>query len=105
MRSEEPAAVRPEPWPDLFEVGLRQLQAGQLLSTEECESAFPVRWRQRIDSALHFEQKHKPMGLSLITMLAHKSGEMKVLECKGYAQLFFGFAATAGIRRLSRIHV
>src|SRR5882724_8738069 len=78
MRRKKAAAMFPEPRPDAFPVRLRQLQPGQRLSRKELKSPLAMRRRQVPQPPLHLEQKHQPMALSLIPMLAHQTREVHV---------------------------
>jgi hypothetical protein len=46
MRREKSAAMPPEPGPDLFPVGLRQIQTLELGAGEELKTAFDMMGRQ-----------------------------------------------------------
>src|ERR1017187_7669550 len=68
VRREKSAAMPPEPRPDLFPVGLRQLQTVECGAGEELKTSFGVAWRQYFQTRLYLEQKHEPMCPALVTM-------------------------------------
>ena len=105
VRGEETAAVSPEPGPDLFDVRLRKLKAGKFVPGKEFEAAFAMGGRQRIDSRLYLEQEHQPMGLTLVAVLTHQAGQVKIASGEVDAQLFVSFTAGAGIGRFSIVGV
>jgi hypothetical protein len=70
MRGEEAAAMPPEQGPDLFPVRLRQAQLRQGGSREEPEQTLAMRRRQFLQPGCCFEQKHQPVRLTLIAVLA-----------------------------------
>ena len=55
VRREKSAAMPPEPGPDLFPVGLRQVQTIERGAGEELKTAFGVMGRQGIQTRLHLE--------------------------------------------------
>src|SRR5208282_6476290 len=80
MRRKESTAMPPEPGPDLFPVGLRQLQTFERGAGEELKAAFGMMGRQGFQTRSHLEQKHQPVRPALIAMLADQAGEMEVLR-------------------------
>ena len=94
---EEAAAMGPEPGPDLFAIGLGDVQAGQGGAGEKREPALGMVRGQSGQAGLDFKQKHEPMGLTLIAVLADEAGEMEVGGSDGQAGFLAGFPAGAGI--------
>jgi len=80
MSGEETSAMEPEQGPDLFEVGLRQLCAGQRLAREEFEYSFAMARRQGFELRLYFEQKHQPVRLALVAVLTHQADHVEVVR-------------------------
>ena len=78
VRGEETAAMPPEQRPDLFAIGLRQRQAFQSVTGEKREPAFIVRRRQLCQLLGKLEQKHQPMRLAFIAVLADDAGQMQM---------------------------
>src|ERR1041385_6429935 len=78
MRSEEPAAMFPEPRPDFFAIGLRQRQPVERGAGKKLKPSFAMNGRQGIQSPFDLEQEHQPMTASQITVLADDPGEMQV---------------------------
>ena len=75
---EKTAAELPEPRPDLLAVRLRDLQRINFFPPEKLESSLLVWRRQRGEFLFHREQKHQPMRLAFITVLADKAGQMQL---------------------------
>jgi hypothetical protein len=105
MSCEKSTAMLPKPGPDLFEVGLWELEAREPFATKECEGAFPMCRRKGIDAACDFEQKHEPMRLPLISVLANQAGKMQIAGGKLNPQFFLSFAASARIGRFAVVCV
>ena len=105
MRREKSAAMPPEPRPDLFPVGLRQLQTVERRAGEKLEPAFGVVRRQRGQPRLHLKQEHQPVGLALITMLADEAGQVQVRRLDFDAEFLLRLAAGAGVGRFAGVHL
>ena len=104
MGGEEAAAVLPEPGPDLFAVGLGNLQRGDFFAREKLETPFGMgRW-EGFQARLDFKEEHEPVGLPLVTVLADETGEVKVGGGQTGADFFVGFAAGAGIGGFAEVH-
>src|SRR5688500_12681930 len=73
MRRKESAPMFPEQRPDLFVVRLWKRQCVQFLPFEELERAFAMAGGELAQTALHFEQKHQPMRLPRVTVLADQA--------------------------------
>ena len=97
MRGEEAAAMLPEPRPDAFAVGLRNVQAGQRGAREELKPAFAHRRWERFQFRLQLEQKHEPVRLTLKTMFAHQSREMEIRRQEFQPKLLVRFAGGADV--------
>ena len=78
MRGEEAAAILPEPRPDAFAVGLRDVQAVQRGAREELKAAFAHRRRELLELRFQLEQKHEPVRVALKAVFAHEPGEVEV---------------------------
>ena len=78
MGGEETAAMPPEQRPDLFAVGLRQCQPFQSVTGEKREPPFIVRRRQLCQLLGKLEQKHQPMRLAFIAVLADDAGQVQI---------------------------
>jgi hypothetical protein len=77
MRSKKAAAKPPEPGPKTFSIGCRQPKSLNFFSTKKGKPAFAMHRRQVDQPRPHLEQKHQPMALPLVAMLAHDSRQMK----------------------------
>lgn len=105
MRREKSAAMFPEQGPDLFYIRLWQRQSGQLTGGKEGKRSFAMPGRERFEFRLHFKQKHEPMRLAGITMLAHNAGKVEVFRGDRDSKFFCAFAAGTGIGRFASDHV
>ncbi len=103
--SEEAAAMLPEPRPDAFTVGLRNVQAIQRGAREELKVTFAHRRRERFELRLQLEQEHEPVRLALETVFAHDSGEMKIRRQKFPPEFLVRFAGGAGVGGFAFLHV
>lgn len=102
---EEAAAVLPEPGPDFFPVGLRELQTVQRGAREELKATLGMdRW-QRLESGLHLEQEHEPMGLPLVAVFADEPGEVQIARGELLAGFLAGLAAGAGVRGFALVRM
>lgn len=104
MGGEETAAVLPKPRPETLAVGLRNLELGNLLTREKGEPAFRMGRRQRLQFDAYFKQKHQPMGLALVAMLADEPGQVQVGGREHQANFLVGLAAGAMIRGFAKVH-
>jgi len=105
MGGEEAAAMPPEPRPDFFAVRLRNFQTSQSLTRKKLEPPFAMGRRQRRQLLLYLEQKHQPVALSLVTVLADEAGQVQVGRLEAQAEFLVRFAAGAGVRRLAHAGV
>jgi hypothetical protein len=94
----EPSAVTPEEGPNLFTIGLRQIQRGQFSTTVESKISFPMRGWNALQARPDFEEKHQPVSLSLIPIFADKTTQVQVGRREGNARLFQSLTARAGVR-------
>src|SRR2546423_4789902 len=78
MGREKAAAMPPKQGPDLFAVGLRQRRLFERGEGEEFKPSLVMRRRQGRQSVFQFEQKHQPVRLSLVTVLADDSRQVQV---------------------------
>ena len=78
MGGKKSAAMFPEPGPDLFFVRLRDFQSGERLARKEFKSTFTVYGGSFGKPGFDLEQKHQPMSLAPVTMLADQAGEMQI---------------------------
>ena len=97
MCGEESRSMLPEPGPDLLAVRLRQFKSVQSGAREEMKSALGVYGRKDLHLWFHFEQKHEPMRVSLVTVFADEAGEMQVAGLKLQPGFFEGFTTGAGV--------
>lgn len=97
MRGEEAAAMLPEPRPDAFAVGLRNVQVVQRGAREELKATFAHRRREVFKLRFQLKQKHQPVGLSLETVFADEAGKMKVRREKFLAEFLVRFPRRAGV--------
>jgi hypothetical protein len=104
MGGKKTAAMPPEQRPNLFGIRLRDWERRNLGGGKKAESAFAMRARQFLKARPDLEQKHQPMGLSLVTAFADQAGQMQVRRTQGNANFLPGFAAAAGKGRLARGH-
>jgi hypothetical protein len=105
MRGKKTAAMTPEKRPDLFPVGHRQRQRIEFLAGNEGENTLAVFVREVIKLAFDFEEKHQPMALPKVTVLADDPGEMQFAMLKLKPKFFFGLAAGAFVWRFAGISV
>lgn len=101
MCGEEPAAMLPEPRPDAFAIGLRDVQSFQSRAREKLEPAFLHRRWQFFQAGLQLEQEHEPVGLPLETVFADESGEMKISRAKIQAEFLVRFPRSTGVGRFA----
>src|SRR5258707_1320978 len=59
--------------------------------------------RQRFEPGSHFEQKHQPMCVAFVAVLADQPGQMQIARVDGQAQFLAGLAAGAGVRGFSQL--
>ena len=83
----KPSAMTPKEGPDLLPVGFRQIQQSQFRSTVESEISFTMRRRNLLQARPHLEEKHQPMSLPLIPILADETGQVQVGRREGAAQI------------------
>src|ERR1039457_4744695 len=85
VRGEKSAAMPPEPGPDLFPVGLRQLQTLERGAGEELKTAFGVAGRQCFQARLDLEQKHQPVRPALEAVFADEAGQVQIFGAQRQA--------------------
>ena len=105
VRRKETTAILPEPRPDAFAVGLRDVQAGQRGAGEELKAAFTHRWRKLLQLRLQLEQKHKPVRLALKTVFAHHAGEVEIGRGESQPEFLVRFACGANIGRFADVRL
>ncbi len=105
VSGEKAPTVLPKPWPDSLPIGLGQLQPAQLLTREELEPTFAMIGWQIRELGFDFKQEHKPMALSLVTMLTHHAGKVQIGARELKVQFFKRFAAGTGVRGFTRSRV
>ena len=105
MRGEETAAMLPEQRPDLFAIRLRQIQGRQFVVGKELKISLAMRRRQRFQSRFDFEQKHQPVRLPFVAVLADESGQMQIARLNRQPQFFLCFATGTGVRRFAGVSV
>src|ERR1041385_1382430 len=71
MRRKKPSAMFPKPRPDFFSIGPRQIYFSQSFPREKFKSSFAMNRRQRVQFLFHLKQKHQPVALAEIAVLAH----------------------------------
>src|ERR1035437_4083303 len=97
VRGKEAAAILPEPRPDAFAVGLRNVQAVQRAAREELKAAFAHGRRELLQLRFEFKEKHEPVRLSLKAVFAHQPGEVEVGGGKLQAEFLVRFARGADV--------
>lgn len=95
------AAVAPEQRPDLFPVGIRQVEKAEFRPGIESEHTLPMRRRYAGDPLRHLEEKHQPVSLPEVTVFADKPGQMQVRRRDSQSGFLLGLAAGAGVRRFA----
>src|SRR6185437_10762312 len=105
MRRKKPAAKLPKPRPDLFPIRLRNFNSGKRLTGKKLKAPFAMSRRQRFELLFDLKQKHEPMALSKVPVLAHDSRQMQIRRRQFHAQFLLRLATGAGIRRLADIRV
>ena len=78
MGGEETAAMLPEQGPDLFPIGGRQAERFEFATWEEGKASLAVGRGEMIEAWEDFEEEHQPVGLSLVTALAHEGREAEI---------------------------
>lgn len=105
MRGKKTAAMPPEPRPDDFPVGGRQIQLRQLGAGKKGET--PLRMRRRLNGQTprHFKQKHQPMSVPLIPVFAHQSRQAQIPRGQGQADFLPRLAAGARVGGFADVRV
>ena len=103
VRGKEAAAILPEPRPDAFAVGLRDVQTIQCRAWEELETTFAHRRRELLQLRFQLKQKHEPVRLSLKAVFADESGEVKVGRRELEAEFLVRLARGADIGRFADV--
>ena len=78
MGGEETAAMLPEQGPDLFPIGGRQAKRFEFATREEGKASLTVGRGEMIEAWEDLEEEHQPVGLSLVTALAHEGREAEI---------------------------
>ncbi len=68
VRGKEAAAILPEPRPDAFAVGLRDVQAVQRGARKKLEAALAHGRRELVQLRFQLEQKHEPVRLAEVNL-------------------------------------
>lgn len=105
VRGEKASAKFPEPGPDLLTIRLRQAQLIKSVTAKKFKTAFTMHRRQCIEPAAYFEQKHEPVTLALVTMLADETGQVQLRRREGKPQFFLRFPAGTGVGRFAGLGV
>ena len=104
VRREKSAAMPPEPGPDLFPVGLRQLQTLERGAGEELKTSFGVVGRQCFQARFYLEQKHQPVRPALEAVFADEAGQVQIFGAQRQAGFLVRLAAGAGVGRFAAVH-
>ena len=105
VRGEEAAAILPEPRPDAFAVGLRNVQAVERGAREELKAAFAHPRRELFQLRFQLEQKHQPVRVALETVFAHETGEVEIRWQKLPAEFLVRLAGGADVGRFADLRV
>ncbi len=105
MGREKSAAMLPEPGPDAFAVGVRQLEIRQRRAREEFKAPLAMRGGQFHQARLHLKEKHQPVGVALETVLAHEAGQVQIARLDFEREFLMRFAARANVGRLAIVRV
>jgi hypothetical protein len=105
MRRKKSTAMFPKERPDLLTIRAGQIQLGQRVPRKKFENAFAMRGWERLETWSNLEKKHEPMGMALVSMLAHQPGQVQIGRCDFQAKLFLCFPAGALIWRFARFRV
>ena len=103
VRGKEAAAILPEPRPDAFAVGLRDVQAVQCGAREELKATFAHGRRELLELRFQLEQKHQPVCLSLKAVFAHDAREVEVGGRKFQAEFLVRLARGADVGRFAEV--
>jgi len=103
MGREETAAMLPEQRPDLFPIGGRQAERFEIATWEEGKASLAMGRGELIEAWEDLEEKHQPVGLTLITALAHEGGEVQIRWCKMDAHFLERFPTGARVGGLADI--
>src|SRR5581483_6176144 len=101
MGGEEAPAEFPEPGPKALAIGLRQRERRQFLPREELKPAFAMDRRKHGQPGPQLEEKHEPMALAQVAVLADQAGEVKIRRTGADAEFLRGFTARTGVRRFT----
>jgi len=103
VRRKKAATMFPEQRPELFAVGLRNRKRIELGSWKEGKAPFAMQRGQCFEAWLDLKKKHQPVRLSLVSVLAGQTGQVKLAGRQRQSQFFGRFAAGAGVGRLARL--
>jgi hypothetical protein len=105
MRRKKSTAMFPKPRPDFFTIGLWQFQFRQGCARKKLKPALPMHGRHGRQFLLHLKQKHQPVSLAFVAMLAHNAGQMQIHRREFQCEFLLRLAARAGIGRLADVRV
>ncbi len=105
MGGEETAAMLPEQGPDLFPIGGRQAERFKFATWEEGKASLAVGRGEMIEAWEDLEKEHQPVGLSLVTALAHEGGEVQIRGCEMDAEFLERLPTSACVGGLADILV
>ncbi len=103
VRGKVAAAILPEPRPDAFAVGLRNVQFIQRGARKKLKAAFAHRRREPLELRLQLEQKHEPVRLPLKTVFAHEAGKVEVGRRELLAEFLVRLARGADVGRFAEV--
>ena len=105
MCSEEAAAMLPQERPEDVPIGLGNVQRGDFLTGKEAEHTFRMRRRAFAEAGLYLEQKHEPVTLPGVGVLADDGSQVQVGWRNRKIDFLSGFPAGARIRRFAFINM
>src|SRR4051812_4730831 len=103
MCRKKSTAKLPNPWPDLFLIRLGDFYVLQRLAREELKTPLAMDGWQRCQFLFHLKQKHQPVTLPQVTVLAHDTCQVQIRRRQFHAKFFFCLTARTGIRRFANI--
>ncbi len=95
------APVFLEERPEHVAVRERNPPLRDFVQRHELEVAFLMRRRKAIQSRLELEEKHQPVGLSLVALLGHDPRKMKILRREAESRFLEGLPRRALVRGLA----
>ena len=103
VRGKKAPAILPEPRPDAFAVGLRDVQTVQRGAREKVKAALAHGRRELLQLRLQLEQKHEPVRLALKAVFAHEAGEVEIGRREGLAEFLMRLARSADVRGFAEV--